>query len=161
MLKVFAPLLGKFNGQGQIIDGTEVTFRLSGFEALENVAYSFRAEVVSQETGNHLLNAFLVMALNEKEELELQFYDTREHVHTFHWVKDDGATTSLEKHLFCFEGTRDRGSPVRISFQIHSAQECVVKFESKGKAGTWRAHWCITLARQMDTVATLQSLRVA
>jgi hypothetical protein len=150
MLKIFAPLLGQFLGSGRVIDGTEVVLALTGTEALDNVAYSFRAQLTSQESGNHLLNAFLVMATNESDELELQFYDTREHVHTFRLTPDDGVLTSLETHLFCFAGVRDRGGQVRISFQVLSAQQCALKFESQGKNGQWREHWNISLQRQMS-----------
>ena len=156
MLKMFAPLLGQFAGNGTMVDGTEINCKLVGTEALDNVAYSFRATLISEESGNALLNAFLVLATTEKGDLELQFYDTREHVHTFQLTKDDGVITALDKHLFCFAGMRDRGTPVRISFQVLSSQQCSLRFESQGKSGLWREHWSVSLNRQLSASFALQ-----
>ena len=162
MIKIFAPMLGSFTGRGRLVDGTEVALKISGQETLDDVAYAFRVRLKSQETDSLLLNAYMVMALNEQGKLELQFYDTRQHVHTFLLVGENGVNTSLEKHLYCFEGVRDRGTPVRISFEVVSAQSCVARFESMGKHNQWREHWTVPLERDSaDSGVGVPEKRVA
>lgn len=147
MIKAFAPMLGDFRGQGRLADGTGLVARLEGAEALPDQVYTFRARMTADDTGASLLDAFLVLSQNVAGGMEIQFHDARSHAQALAWAPGEETGGDLVRHVFRFEGNRDNGSPVRLSFEVTSAEECVVRFESKGRGGEWREHWTVNLAR--------------
>jgi hypothetical protein len=150
MIKAFAPMLGNFHGDGVLADGTELIGVLEGHEALENVAYSFRANLVAQDSGQCLLDAYFVLSNTADCGMEIQFYDTRGHIHKLTWMGGGRGNGDIASHLFRFEGQRDNGSAVRLSFELTSAAKCRVRFESMGRRGEWREHWGLDLERRQD-----------
>lgn len=150
MIKAFAPMLGEFQGDGVLADGTELIGVLEGHEALENVAYAFRAHLVAQDSGDCLLDAFFVLSNAPDLGLELHFYDTRSQVHRLAWSGGGSGNRDIAKHVFRFEGRRDNGSLVRLSFELTSATQCQIRFESMGRKGEWREHWGLNLERRQE-----------
>lgn len=147
MIKAFAPMLGDFRGQGRLADGTELVARLEGTEALPDQVYTFRARLTADDTGASLHDAFLVLSNTVAGGMEIHFHDARSHDQALRWAPGDETGSDLVRHVYRFEGSRDNGSPVRLSFEVTSAEECVVRFESKGRSGEWREHWTVHLAR--------------
>ena len=151
MIKAFAPVLGEFQGEGRLADGTDVIGVLEAREALENVAYSFRANMTAQDNGACVLDAFFVLSNTENGGLELQFYDTREHIHKLTWTGAGRGDRDISRHVFPFEGKRDNGANVRISFELTSAEKCNIRYETSGngaQSGQWRELWSLDLDRR-------------
>jgi hypothetical protein len=153
MIKVFAPMIGEFSANGKLPDGTEIEARIFGEESLADVAYSFRAQMFALDSGNSVLNAYFVISQTAQGGLDLHFFDTREHLHQLHWNQGDSSTRALARHHLCFEGKRDNGTPVRLSFDVNSAESIGLKFESQGRSGEWREHWQLPLKRKSETSA--------
>jgi hypothetical protein len=148
MIKAFAPLLGEFQGGGRLADGTEVIGILETREALEDVAYAFRAHLSDESSGTCLLDAFLVLSNTPSNGMELHFFDTREPLHKLTWTGGGEGQRDIARHHFIFEGQRAKGARVRLSFDVTSAEKCRVRFESMGKRGEWREHWAVGLERR-------------
>jgi|GEM_PF-698373 len=146
MIKVFAPMLGAFKGDGKLADGTELRGHLEGSEALENIAYAFRARMEGEDS-RRLIDAFFVLAEAPGGRMEMQFYETRENVHRLSWAPGAEQNADMASHTFRFEGKRDNGTDVRISFTLTSAEKCDVRFESLSRRGEWREHWNMALKR--------------
>ena len=160
MIKVFAPMLGAFRGDGKLADGTELLGHLEGNEALENIAYAFRARMEGEDS-RRLIDAFFVLAEASDGRMEMQFYETRENVHRLAWAPGAEQNADLANHIFRFAGKRDNGTDVRISFTLTSAEKCDLRFESMGRRGEWREHWNMTLRRAHEELLGFVTRRAA
>lgn len=155
MLKAFAPLLGEFHGRGLRPDGSELICHVAGEEIIYDVCYGFRLEVYQAESTEMLVNAFIVATSDAKGNLALQFIESKEHVHGMHWLPAEHGEAATEgSRVFVFEALRSNGSLCRLVFDVISAEDFRLSYEST----TSRDHhphemWRLSLARSHELAA--------
>ncbi len=133
-IKALAPIIGKFEGKGSLLDGTEVTARFSGEEVIPNLCYGLRLEVLSNETRDHVVNAYIVVSTDKNShDINLRLIETKE---SFENLSRNESLEGAGENTYAFEAQRSTGGIYRIQFDLQSAQRFDMNVKITNRSGS-------------------------
>lgn len=150
IIKALAPLLGTFSGRGEIADGTEMAAHFNATEIIPNLCYGMRLEVANAETGDHAINAYIVVSASKSGgDISLHLIDAKESFADLKRIENHS-----DNHAYAFQAVRDSGGLYRIEFVVHSAEQfdLSVSVSSRSESNA-RQLWTVHFDRQHRTLS--------
>lgn len=114
-------------------------------EVIPNLCYGMRLEVANAESGDHAINAYIVVSTSKNGgDISLHLIDAKESFSQLKRIENQS-----DDHAYAFQAVRDSGGVYRIEFVVHSAEcfDLSISIYSRSNSSA-RQLWTVHFDRQ-------------